>query len=211
MIVKDNLHIVDHPLVQSLLTELRRIDTPPARFRSLVHRITTLMAFEVTKDFALRLEPVETPLTERPLPLLDVGPVTIVPILRAGLGMMDPLLDLLPSASVGMLGLQRNPRTHEPEEYYAKMPADLNQSLVLLVDPMLATGGSAVDALRSLKSKGCERIIMMNILAAPEGVAAVQQAFPTVPFYVAAVDECLNEHAYIVPGLGDAGDRYFNS
>lgn len=205
------VHVLSHPLIVDKLTRMRRADTSSQDFRLLLKEISLLMGYEVTRDFAVRDEVVRTPLAEASCPVLADRFVTIVPILRAGLGMVDGLLELMPFAHVGHIGMYRDEETHEPREYYCKMPAGVENSELIVVDPMLATGGSAVDALDSLKKRGCTRMRLVNLVAAPEGVASVQKAHPDVDIYVAAVDECLNEQAYIVPGLGDAGDRIFGT
>lgn len=205
------VHVLSHPLIVDKLTRMRRADTSSQDFRLLLKEISLLMGYEVTRDFAVHDEVVRTPLAEASCPVLADRFVTIVPILRAGLGMVDGLLELMPFAHVGHIGMYRDEETHEPREYYCKMPAGVENSELIVVDPMLATGGSAVDALDSLKKRGCTRMRLVNLVAAPEGVAAVQKAHPDVDIYVAAVDECLNEQAYIVPGLGDAGDRIFGT
>ncbi len=190
---------------------MRRVDTSSQDFRLLLKEISLLMGYEVTRDFATKEVTVETPICEGKFPELKDRLVTIVPILRAGVGMVDGLLELMPYARVGHIGLYRDEETHQPVEYYCKMPQDVAESTVIVVDPMLATGGSAVDAIVKMKERGCANIRLMNLVAAPEGVRAVQEAHPDVDIYVAAVDEGLNEKAYIVPGLGDAGDRIFGT
>ena len=206
------LHIVDHPLVQHKLTIMRRKSTPSKDFRTLLEEISTLMGYEVTRDFPLVDWEIETPIQKMTAKRIAGKKVAVVPILRAGLGMVDGLLKLVPVAKVGHIGLYRDPETHLPVEYYCKMPTDIEDRLVILVDPMLATGGSASDAVTILKDKyGCKNIRMMALVAAPEGVAKLQADHPDVDIYTAALDERLNEHAYIVPGLGDAGDRIFGT
>ena len=206
-----SVHVVSHPLVQDKLSVMRSADTSVADFRRLLHETTLLLAYELTRDLPMREIAVSTPVAEGTFPALEERPITIVPILRAGLGMVDALLELMPGARVGHIGLARDEKTHEPVEYYCNMPQDVARSFVMLVDPMLATGGSARDALRILKRQGCEHLRMLNLLAAPEGIEAVQQAHPDVDIYVAAIDDGLNERSYIVPGLGDAGDRVFGT
>ncbi len=206
-----DVHVIDHPLIQDKLTRMRRIDTSSQDFRLLLREISLLMGYEVTRDFQTQLAEFETPVCKGAFPKLVDRFVTIAPILRAGLGMVDGLQELMPFARVGHIGMYRDEKTHEPVEYYYKMPEGVEKSIVIVVDPMLATGGSAIDAVNSLKARGCTRIRMMNLIASPEGVAAVQAAHPDVDVYVAAVDERLNEDAYIVPGLGDAGDRIFGT
>ena len=205
------VHVLDHPLISDKLTRMRRTDTSSQDFRLLLKEISLLMGYEVTRDFATKEVTVETPICEGQFPELKDRLVTIVPILRAGVGMVDGLLELMPYARVGHIGLYRDEETHQPVEYYCKMPQDVAESTVIVVDPMLATGGSAVDAIVKMKERGCANIRLMNLVAAPEGVRAVQEAHPDVDIYVAAVDEGLNEKAYIVPGLGDAGDRIFGT
>ena len=205
------LHIVDHPLVTHKLTIMRRKETGSKDFRELLEEIAMLMGYELTRDLPLEDVVIETPICEMKAKTVAGRKLAIVPILRAGLGMVDGLQRLVPVAKVGHIGLYRDPVTHTPVEYYCKLPGDVDQRLVILVDPMLATGGSAVDALTKLKEHGCTNIRFMCLVAAPEGVRAVQAAHPDVDIYTAALDECLNPHAYIVPGLGDAGDRIFGT
>lgn len=205
------VHVLSHPLISDKLTRMRKIDTNSKDFRTLLKEISLLMGYEVTRDFATKSTVVETPICEGEFPVLEEDFFTIVPILRAGIGMVDGLLELMPSAHVGHIGLYRDEETHKPVEYYYKMPEGVERSTIIVVDPMLATGGSAVDAISSLKSRGCSNIRLMNLVAAPEGIEAVQTAHPDIDIYVAAVDEGLNESAYIVPGLGDAGDRIFGT
>lgn len=205
------LHIIDHPLIQHKLTIMREIQTGPKDFRELLDEITTLMGYEITRDFPLCEREIETPLTKMKGKTIDGKKVAIVPILRAGLGMVDGLLSLIPVAKVGHIGLYRDPETHTPVVYYCKLPTDIEGRFVIVVDPMLATGGSAADAIAMLKEKGVENIRLMCLVAAPEGVEKVQKEHPDVDIYVAALDEKLNENCYIVPGLGDAGDRLFGT
>lgn len=206
-----SLHVITHPLIEAKLTLMRSSDTPSPQFRSLLKEISLLMGYEITRDFPTRMIEVETPLCRAKFPVLKDDFFTIVPILRAGLGMVDGLLELMPFAHVGHIGLVRDEETHLPVEYYYKMPEGYEESVIMVVDPMLATGGSAVDAISSLKKRGCTNIRLVNLVAAPQGIEAVQDRHPDVDIYVAAVDEGLNEHAYIVPGLGDAGDRIFGT
>ena len=206
-----SLHVIDHPLIEAKLTKMRNKDTSSQEFRSLLKEISFLMAYEITRDFQTKEIEVQTPVCTGMFPTLKDDFFTIIPILRAGLGMVDGLLELMPFAHVGHIGLVRNEETHQPEEYYYKMPEGYENSVVMVVDPMLATGGSAVDAIASLKQRGCTDIRLVNLIAAPQGVEAVRAAHPDVDIYVAAVDEGLNEQAYIVPGLGDAGDRIFGT
>ena len=205
------VHVLDHPLIQHKLAILRSKDTPVKEFRELVGEIAGLMCYEATRKLPLKEVEVETPVATAKCRMLSGKKLAIVPVLRAGLGMVDQMVALIPSAKIGHIGLYRDPETHKPVEYYCKLPEDIANRQVFVVDPMLATGGSAVAAIDFLKKHGCKNIIMMNIISAPEGVAAVQQAHPDVEIYLAALDEKLNEHAYIVPGLGDAGDRIFGT
>ena len=205
------LHIMDHPLVHHKLAVLRSKDTPVKEFRELVNEIAGLMCYEATRDLPLMDVEVQTPVALAQCKMLAGKKLAIVPILRAGLGMVDALVDLIPSAKIGHIGLYRDPETHEPVEYYCKLPEDIGNRVTFVVDPMLATGGSAVAAINFLKKHGCKKIIMMNIIGCPEGIKRVQEAHPDVDMYLAACDEKLNDHAYIVPGLGDAGDRIFGT
>ena len=205
------VHIMDHPLVHHKLAVLRNKNTTVKEFRELVNEIAGLMCYEATRDLPLMEVEVETPITTAKCKMLAGKKLAIVPILRAGLGMVDALVDLIPSAKIGHIGLYRDPVTHEPVEYYCKLPEDIGNRVTFVVDPMLATGGSAVAAIDFLKKHGCTKIIMMNIIGCPEGIKRVQEAHPDVDLYLAACDEKLNDHAYIVPGLGDAGDRIFGT
>ena len=205
------VHIMDHPLVHHKLAVLRNKNTTVKEFRELVNEIAGLMCYEATRDLPLMDVEVETPITTAKCKMLAGKKLAIVPILRAGLGMVDALVDLIPSAKIGHIGLYRDPETHEPVEYYCKLPEDIGNRVTFVVDPMLATGGSAVAAIDFLKKYGCKKIIMMNIIGCPEGIKRVQEAHPDVDLYLAACDEKLNDHAYIVPGLGDAGDRIFGT
>lgn len=205
------LHIVDHPLITHKLSIMRNKKTGSKDFRELLNEIAMLMGYEITRDLPLEDITIETPICKMKAQMISGKKVAIVPILRAGIGMVDGILSLVPVAKVGHIGLYRDPKTHEPVEYYCKLPVDIEERIVILVDPMLATGGSACDALQTLKSKGCKHIKFMCLVAAPEGVKKVQEAHPDVEIYTAALDECLNDHAYIVPGLGDAGDRIFGT
>ena len=206
-----NVHIMDHPLIHHKLAVLRSKETPVKEFRELVNEISGLMCYEATRNLPLKDVEVETPVATAKCKMLAGKKLAIVPILRAGLGMVDALVDLIPSAKIGHIGLYRDPETHEPVEYYCKLPEDIGNRVTFVVDPMLATGGSAVAAIDFLKKHGCRNIIMMNIIGCPEGIKRVQEAHPDVQMYLAACDERLNEHAYIVPGLGDAGDRIFGT
>ncbi len=205
------LHVLDHPMIIHKLTIMRQQETGSKDFRQLLGEIAMLMGYELTRDLPLEEVAINTPICSMNAQMVSGRKLAIVPILRAGLGMVDGLLSLVPVAKVGHIGLYRDPETHKPVEYYCKLPADIEERLVILVDPMLATGGSAADALSMLKAKGCRNIRFMCLVAAPEGVAAVQEAHPDVDIFTAALDEKLNEHAYIVPGLGDAGDRIFGT
>ena len=205
------IHVFDHPLITDKLTRMRRRTTSSQEFRLLLREISLLMGYEVTRNFETVPTAVETPICSATFPMLKGNFFTIVPILRAGIGMVDGLLELMPFAHVGHIGLVRDEKTHQPIEYYYKMPEGVERSTIIVVDPMLATGGSASDAITSMKKRGCENIRLMNLIAAPEGIAHVQEHHPDVDIYVAAVDEKLNEDAYIVPGLGDAGDRIFGT
>ena len=205
------VHIMDHPLIHHKLAVLRSKETSVKEFRELVNEISGLMCYEATRNLPTMEVEVETPIATAKCRMLAGKKLAIVPILRAGLGMVDALVDLIPSAKIGHIGLYRDPETHEPVEYYCKLPEDVGNRVVFVVDPMLATGGSAVAAIDFLKKHGCRNIIMMNIIGCPEGVARVTEAHPDVDIYMAACDEKLNDHAYIVPGLGDAGDRIFGT
>ena len=205
------VHELNHPLIQHKLAILRNKRTGVKEFRELVSEIAGLMCYEATRNLPTEEVLVQTPVAQAKCRKLAGKKLAIIPILRAGLGMVDSMLDLIPSAKVGHIGLDRDPETHQPVEYYCKLPEDIGNRQVFVVDPMLATGGSAIAAIAFLKKHGCRNIIMMNIIGCPEGVKAVQDAHPDVDIYVASIDEKLNEHAYIVPGLGDAGDRIFGT
>ena len=205
------VHVLDHPLIQHKLAILRSKDTPVKEFRELVGEISGLMCYEATRNLPVTEVDVETPVAVAKCHVLAGKKLAIVPVLRAGLGMVDQMVALIPSAKIGHIGLYRDPQTHKPVEYYCKLPEDIANRQVFVVDPMLATGGSAVAAIDFLKRHGCKNIIMMNIICCPEGVSAVQAAHPDVEIFLAAMDEKLNENAYIVPGLGDAGDRIFGT
>lgn len=205
------LHIVDHPLVQHKLSVMRDKNTSVKDFRALVGEIAMLLTYEATRDLPMTTRTIETPICSFEAPVLAGKKLAIVPILRAGLGFEDGILTLVPSARVAHIGMYRDEETLEPHFYFLKYPKDIAGRDVLIVDPMLATGGSAVAAIDFLKKHGCRNIIMMNIIGCPEGIKAVQEAHPDVEIFLAAVDEKLNEHAYIVPGLGDAGDRIFGT
>ena len=205
------VHILDHPLIHHKLAILRSKDTGVKEFRELVGEIAGLMCFEATRNLPTVEVEVETPVATAKCRMLSGKKLAIVPILRAGLGMVDAMVSLIPSAKIGHIGLYRDPETHMPVEYYCKLPEDIESRQVYVVDPMLATGGSAVAAIDFLKKHGCKNIIMMNIIGCPEGIKKVQEAHPDVEMYLAACDERLNDHAYIIPGLGDAGDRIFGT
>lgn len=206
-----NLHVLNHPLIQHKVSMMRMTSTSTKDFRALAEEISLLMAYEVTRDLPLKEEEIETPICRTKANFVAGRSIGVVPILRAGLGMVNGILTLVPNAKVGHIGLYRDPETHKPVEYYCKLPVDADQRTIIVVDPMLATGGSAVAAIRFLKDRGCKDIKLMNLIAAPEGVRAVMAAHPDVDIYVASLDEKLNENAYIVPGLGDAGDRLFGT
>lgn len=203
--------VFNHPLIAHKLTIMRRADTGAKDFRELLSEISMLMAYEITRDIPLEDVRIETPLCSTVGKQVSGKKMAIVPILRAGLGMVDGFLSIVPVAKVGHIGLYRDPETHLPVEYYFKMPPDIAERTVIVLDPMLATGGSASAAVKCLKERGCTDIMLMNLVAAPEGIEVMQRDHPDVNIYVAAVDERLNEHAYIVPGLGDAGDRIFGT
>ena len=206
-----NVHVLDHPLIQHKLAILRDKNTGTKEFRALISEIAGLMCYEATRNLPTEEVEVETPMMVAKCRKLAGKKLAIVPVLRAGLGMVDSMVDLIPSAKIGLIGLYRDPETHQPVEYYCKLPEDIESRQVYVVDPMLATGGSAVAAIDFLKRHGCRNIIMMNVIGCPEGIKAVNEAHPDVDLYIAAIDEKLNEHAYIVPGLGDAGDRIFGT
>lgn len=203
--------IQDHPLIKHKVTILRKKNTGTNEFRSVVTEISTLLGYEATRDLQVEETTVETPLMKTKGYILSGKKLGLVPILRAGLGMVDGILNLVPTAKVGHIGLYRDPETKKPVEYYCKLPSDVSDREMFVLDPMLATGGSAVDAIRLLKERGCKKIRMLNIIGAPQGVKAVQEAHPDVDIYLAFLDETLNENAYILPGLGDAGDRLFGT
>ena len=205
------VHVIDHPMVQHKLTIMRDKETGPKDFRQLLNEISLLMGYEITREIPLEEIEIETPIRKTIAKRVSGRKMAIIPILRAGLGMVDGLLNLVPVAKVGHIGLYRNEKTHEPVVYYCKLPEDINDRFVIVTDPMLATGGSSCDALQMLKDRGCTNIKLMCLVAAPEGIKKVQEAHPDVDIYVAAIDERLNENAYIVPGLGDAGDRIFGT
>ena len=206
-----NIHIMTHPLIQHKVSLIRDKNTKVKEFREMVSEIAMLMCYDATRDFKTVEVEIETPVATAKTPVLAGKDIAIVPILRAGMGMVDGILTLIPNAKVGHIGLYRDPQTHLPVEYYFKMPQDISERTVILLDPMLATGGSASAAIDCLKARGCREILLMNLVAAPEGIEVVSKNHPDVDIYVAAVDEKLNEQAYIVPGLGDAGDRLFGT
>lgn len=205
------VHVFDHPLITHKLTIMRDKDTGSKDFRDLLEEITMLMGYELTRDLPLEDVEIETPVSKMKAMMISGKKLAIIPILRAGLGMVDGLLKLVPVAKVGHIGLYRDPDTHLPVEYYCKLPNDIGERIVIVVDPMLATGGSASDAIKMLKDRGCNNIRLMCLVAAPEGVRKVQESHPDIDIYAAALDERLNDHAYIIPGLGDAGDRLFGT
>ncbi|HZK54612.1 MAG TPA: uracil phosphoribosyltransferase [Desulfosporosinus sp.] len=205
------IQVLDHPLIQHKLSLIRDEKTGSKEFRELVEEVAMLMAYEVTRDFPLQDVDIKTPVAIAKSKMLAGRKVGLVPILRAGLGMVDGMLRLIPAAKVGHVGLYRDPETLLPVEYYCKLPSDIAERDLIVIDPMLATGGSASAAIMFLKDRGAKNIKLMCLIAAPEGIAAVQKVHPDVDIFVAAVDECLNEHGYIVPGLGDAGDRLFGT
>lgn len=205
------LHVMDHPLVRHKVTMLRDKNTSTKDFRELVEEISLLMAYEVTRDLPLMDVEIETPICKTKSKAVSGRSLGVIPILRAGLGMVDGILTLVPNAKVGHIGLYRDPVTFKPVEYYCKLPMDATERTLIVVDPMLATGGSSAAAIGFLKERGCTNIKLMCLIAAPEGVDAMQKAHPDVDIFVAALDEKLNEHKYIVPGLGDAGDRLFGT
>ena len=203
--------VMDHPLIQHKIGLIRRKETGTKDFRQNISEIAMLICYEATRDLQLDDVEIETPICKTTVKELKGKKLAVVPILRAGLGMVDGMLQLIPSAKVGHIGLYRDPVTVKPVEYYCKLPADCSEREVFVVDPMLATGGSSVAAIQMLKDKGCKNIHFMCIIAAPEGVEAMKEAHPDVDMYIGALDEKLNEHSYIVPGLGDAGDRIFGT
>ena len=205
------VHVIDHPMIQHKLTIMRDKETGSKDFRQLLEEISLLMGYEITRDIPLEDKEIETPICKMTAKKVSGRKLAIVPILRAGMGMVEGLHTLVPVAKVGHIGLYRNEKTHEPVVYYCKLPEDIQERLVIVTDPMLATGGSACDALQMLKDRGCANIRLMCLVAAPEGIARVQKEHPDVDIYVAAIDERLNADAYIVPGLGDAGDRIFGT
>ncbi|EEX67749.1 uracil phosphoribosyltransferase [Mitsuokella multacida DSM 20544] len=206
-----NVHVIDHPLIQHKLTIMRMKETGTKDFRELLEEISMLMAYEITRDFPLKEVEIETPICRCKEKMLAGKKVGVVPILRAGLGMLNGVVNMIPAARVGHVGMYRDPKTLKPVEYYCKLPGDVAERTLIVVDPMLATGGSSSAALSLLKEKGAKHIILMCLVAAPEGVRVINHDHPDVPLYVAAIDEKLNDKGYIVPGLGDAGDRIFGT
>lgn len=205
------VHVVDHPLVQHKLTLMRRTECSTKDFRQLLEEIAMLMAYEVTRELPMEEIEIETPVAKCRSKIIAGKKLGIVPILRAGLGMVDGVTNIVPSAKVGHIGLYRDPVTHLPIEYYCKLPNDVAERNLIVLDPMLATGGSAIAAIDFVKQRGCKSITMMCLVGCPEGVKALQEAHPDVDLYIAAIDDHLNENKYIVPGLGDAGDRLFGT
>ncbi|WP_048601507.1 uracil phosphoribosyltransferase [Rubeoparvulum massiliense] len=209
--MNSNVYVFDHPLIQHKLSYIRDEKTGTKEFRELVNEVAMLMAYEITRDLPLEEVEIKTPIRTATCKMISGKKVGLVPILRAGLGMTDGILRLIPAAKVGHIGLYRDPKTLKPVEYYVKLPSDIEEREFIVIDPMLATGGSAIAAIQSLKERGASHIKLMCLIAAPEGIEALNAAHPDVPLYVAAIDEKLNEHGYIVPGLGDAGDRLFGT
>lgn len=203
--------VFDHPLIQHKVSLMRDKNTPVKEFRALAREVAMLMTYEVTRDLPTKEVELETPICPAKVKMLAGKKLAIVPILRAGLGFVDGMLEMIPSAKVGHVGLYRDPKTHEPVEYYCKLPEDIDKRRVIIVDPMLATGGSAIATVDSVKKRGAKEISLMFLIAAPEGIEALTSAHPDVDIYIAAKDQGLNENAYIVPGLGDAGDRIFGT
>ena len=205
------VYVFDHPLIQHKVALIRQTTTPTKDFRELVKEIAMLMGYEATRELPLKQVEIETPICKTKVNMLDGQDIAIVPILRAGLGMVDGMLAIVPNAKVGHIGLYRDPETHLPVEYYCKLPADIENREIFVIDPMLATGGSAIAAIDFVKAKGCKNIKFLCLIASPEGIDALTEAHPDVDVYIAAKDEKLNDHKYIVPGLGDAGDRIFGT
>ena len=205
------IQIMDHPLIQHKIGIIRRKDTSSKEFRELISEIAMFMAYDATRDLKMEDVEIETPITRTTVKKLEGKKLAVVPILRAGLGMVEGMLAMVPAAKVGHIGLYRDPKTLKPVEYYCKLPSDCGEREVFVTDPMLATGGSAIAAITMLKEKGVKNIRLLCIIAAPEGVKALSEAHPDVDIYIGALDECLNDHGYIVPGLGDAGDRIFGT
>jgi uracil phosphoribosyltransferase len=208
---RQNVTVVEHPLVQHKLTLMRKRETTTVKFRQLAREVATLLAYEVTRDLPMTTTPIDTPLAEMTAPTLAGKKLCLISILRAGEGLLQGMLDLVPSARVGQVGLYRDPATLTAVEYYFKVPDDLQERLVIVVDPMLATGNSAVAAVARIKEEGAQQIKFVCLLAAPEGIAQFHHSHPDVPIFTAAIDQRLNDHGYIVPGLGDAGDRLYGT
>lgn len=205
------VYVFDHPLIQHKLTIIRDKNTGTKEFRELVDEVSTLMMFEITRELPLKEVEVETPVSTAKAKVLSGKKLGVIPILRAGLGMVDGIVNLVPAAKIGHIGLYRDPETLKPVEYYVKLPSDITERDIFVVDPMLATGGSAIEAIHSLKKRGAKRIKFLCLIAAPEGLKALEEAHPDVDIYIAALDDKLDENGYIVPGLGDAGDRLFGT
>ncbi|MFB9973686.1 uracil phosphoribosyltransferase [Allobacillus sp. SKP2-8] len=205
------LYVFDHPLIQHKLTFIRDKNTGTKAFRELVDEVSALMMFEITRELPLEEIEIETPVEKSKSKVLSGKKLGIIPILRAGLGMVDGIVDLIPAAKIGHIGLYRDPETLKPVEYYVKLPSDIHERELIVTDPMIATGGSAIEAIESLKKRGATHIRLVCLIAAPEGVEAVQEAHPDIDIYIAGLDERLNEKGYIIPGLGDAGDRLFGT
>ena len=205
------VYVFDHPLIQHKVSLMRSTDTNVKEFRELAKEVATLMGFEATRNLPLKEVEIETPMCKAKVNMLEGEDIAIVPILRAGLGFVDGMLALVPNAKVGHVGLYRDPETHEPVEYYCKLPVDIEKRKIFVVDPMLATGGSAVAAIDFIKQRGGKDIVFMCLIAAPEGLKVLEEAHPDIDIYIASLDERLNEHAYILPGLGDAGDRLYGT
>jgi uracil phosphoribosyltransferase len=205
------VNVIDHPLIQHKLTLMRKEETGTKDFRELLEEIAMLMAYEITRDFPLKEVEIKTPVARCKSKVLAGKKVGVVPILRAGLGMLNGVVNMIPAARVGHVGMYRDPETLKPVEYYCKLPSDVSERTLIVVDPMLATGGSAAAALKLLKEKGAKSLILMCLVAAPEGIRVINEEHPDVPLYVASIDEKLNDKGYIVPGLGDAGDRIFGT
>ncbi|MEG1560632.1 MAG: uracil phosphoribosyltransferase [Clostridia bacterium] len=206
-----SLHVIDHPLIQHKLTFIRDEKTEPKYFRDLLNEVAMLMGYEVTRNLKTKAVMTKTPIAEAKTYIIEGKDVAIVPILRAGLGMLDGLLSLIPTARVGHIGIYRDEETKKPIKYYCKLPKDIKERTVIVVDPMLATGGSVAEGIRLLKAEGCSDIRLMSLIASPEGLKNMRELYPDVDIYVAAIDDSLDENAYIVPGLGDAGDRLFGT
>ncbi|AIF67861.1 MULTISPECIES: uracil phosphoribosyltransferase [Bacillaceae] len=206
-----NVFVLDHPLIQHKLTYIRDKNTGTKEFRELVDEVAALMAFEITRDLPMEETTIQTPVVEAKTKVLAGKKIGLVPILRAGLGMTEGILRLIPAARVGHIGMYRDPETMQPVEYYIKLPSDIEERELIVIDPMLATGGSANDAIHSLKKRGAKQIRLMCLIAAPEGVEVIKKEHPDVDIYLAAMDEKLDDHGYIVPGLGDAGDRLYGT